>query len=211
MAKIELWQKEEALRVLKQGGTLIFPTDTVYGIGCLPHQDEAIREIYRLKGRPKGQPLQILLEDVNRVSDFAIRIPGYAHEIMKKYWPGGITLVLPAKRGLPGYCTGPGVTVGLRIPNMLDLLDLIKRAGGSLASTSANLSGEESPLSVDQIPESIQAGVSYLIDGGALPSGSASTVLDCTMDQPKLIRAGAVPEEALEEFGLEKSSDKGAK
>ncbi len=210
MAKIELWQKEEALRVLKQGGTFIFPTDTVYGIGCLPHQDEAIREIYRLKGRPKGQPLQILLEDVNRVSDFAIRIPGYAHEIMKKYWPGGITLVLPAKRGLPGYCTGPGVTVGLRIPNMLDLLDLIKSAGGSLASTSANLSGEESPLSVDQIPASIRSGSSYVIEGGALPHGPASTVLDCTMDQPKLIRAGAVPEEALKEFGLEKSGDKGA-
>lgn len=210
MVRIDPWQKEEGLRVLKQGGIVIFPTDTVYGIGCLPYQDEAIREIYRLKGRPKGQPLQILLDEVNRVSDFAIRIPGYAHEIMRKYWPGGITLVLPAKRGLPGYCTGPGVTVGIRIPNAPDLLDLVKSAGGSLASTSANLSGEENPLGVEQIPESIRSGSSYVIDGGALPEGLASTVLDCTMDAPRLIRAGAVPEEALEEFGLEKSSDKGA-
>ena len=195
-------QIQEALGCLARGGVILFPTDTVYGLGCKSSDRAAMKRIFTLKGRPSNQPLQLLLSAPEEAKKWAARVPGVAQELMDRYWPGGLTILLPAAEGLPRQLTGSEGKVGLRVPKFPDLQDLISLAGGALAATSANLSGHRSPWSVEEIPSEIRSGVDYAIDGGRLEAVPASTVIDCTLEQPLQRRAGAIDGKALERFGV---------
>ena len=192
MVRIPRSQMEKALEHLSRGGIVIFPTDTVYGLGCGVGQVRAIEQIFVLKNRPPDRPLQLLLSDADRVGEYAARVPAYGRKLMEKHWPGGLTILLSAVEGLPRHLTGSEGKVGLRVPDLTDLRELISRSGGALAATSANVSEQRSPWSVGDIPQQIRSRVDYVIDAGPLRSVPSSTVVDCTSERPRVLRRGAV-------------------
>lgn len=195
-------QIEEALAYLRRGGVILFPTDTVYGLGCRSDDRDAMRKIFALKRRAPERPLQLLLSDRGQVERWAARVSDIAQELMERFWPGGLTVLLPAAEGLPIELTGGAGRVGLRVPDLPDLQALIALAGGALAATSANFSGQNSPWSVEEIPAEIRAGVDYTLDAGRLEAVPASTVVDCSQGQPRQLRRGAIGQEALERCGV---------
>lgn len=192
-----------AVKALNRGGVIIFPTDTVYGVGCKIDHIIAIEKIYNIKARPLDRPLQILLSDVADCDRYAASISDYARRLMEAWMPGGITLLFQAVEGLPARLVGANHTVGLRVPDAPDLQGMIAQIGGTLAATSANLSGGKSPWSVEEIPKEILSQVDYVLDAGVLPSCPASTVLDCTGSRPRLVREGAISMEQLSPFGVQ--------
>ncbi len=203
MVRISQLQIEKACEHLGQGGIIIVPTDTVYGLACKAADEGALGRIYLLKNRPTESPLQLLLAEPAGVGDYAASVPEYAWKLMEQLWPGGLTVVLKAVEGLPRQLAGPKGTVGLRVPALPSLQELISRSGGALAATSANISGQRSPWSVEEIPRRIQTGVQYVIDTGALKPVAASTVVDCTGERPRQLRAGAIGPGRLKQLGVE--------
>lgn len=164
--------------MLKTGGVIIFPTETVYGIGALASDEKAIKRIYKIKKRSSDKPLQVLIADPRQVETLALDISAKARELMKKYWPGPLTLVFKA---------ASGNSVGIRMPKHDWLLKLIKETG-PLAASSANLSGEPEPVSAQEVK--IEADL--LIDGGKCKLGEASTVVDVSTDPPLILREGKI-------------------
>jgi L-threonylcarbamoyladenylate synthase len=175
-----LTQSEEclkkAIQTLRSGGVIIFPTETVYGIGALATNEKAIQRIYEIKKRSSDKPLQVLIADSKQVETLASGISNKARELMKKYWPGPLTLVFKAVSG---------GSVGIRMPKHDWLLKLIKETG-PLAASSANLSGEPDPTSAQEVK--IEADL--LIDGGKCKLGEASSVVDVSTDPPLILREG---------------------
>jgi L-threonylcarbamoyladenylate synthase len=169
---------EQAIEILKSGGILIFPTETVYGIGTLASNEKGIKRIYEIKKRSSDKPLQILIADPKQVEMLASGISVKARELMKKYWPGPLTLVFKA---------ASGNSVGIRMPKHDWLLKLIKETG-PLAASSANLSGETEPISAQEVK--IEADL--LIDGGKCKLGEASSVVDVSTDPPLILREGKI-------------------
>lgn len=186
---------EEAISTVRAGGLIAFPTDTVYGLAALPDDPQAVTRIYSVKGRSASNPLALLLSDSILVNRVAI-IPEAARPLMRRFWPGGLTLVV-LKTPEVSEEVSPGTTVGIRIPNLRLARDLIRAAGGILAVTSANRSGAPSPLTVDDVLEQLGDKIELVVDGGRCWGGVPSTVLDCTVWPPTVLRHGAVPEEAI--------------
>lgn len=186
---------EEAVATVRAGGLIAFPTDTVYGLAALHNDPQAVSQIYRVKGRSASNPLALLLSDTLLVSRVAI-IPEAARPLMRRFWPGGLTLVV-LKTDEVSEKVSSGTTVGVRIPNLRLARDLIRAAGGILAVTSANRSGAPSPLTVEDVLEQLEGQVELIVDGGRCWGGVPSTVLDCTVWPPDVLRHGAVPEEAI--------------
>lgn len=186
---------EEAISTVRAGGLIAFPTDTVYGLAALPDDPQAVTRIYSVKGRSASNPLALLLSDSILVNRVAI-IPEAARPLMRRFWPGGLTLVV-LKTPEVSEKVSPGTTVGIRIPNLRLARDLIRAAGGILAVTSANRSGAPSPLTVDDVLEQLEGKIELVVDGGCCWGGVPSTVLDCTVWPPTVLRHGAVPEEAV--------------
>jgi len=203
MQRIRSEQIEQALTVLRQdGATLVFPTDTVYGIGCRTDDEKAMEEIYRLKNRPVDRPLQILLSDPSLAGRYAAEISSSGRALIERFWPGAVTLLFKSLPGLAAPLVSAAGTVGLRVPNQADLQRLIEALGGALAATSANRSGDQSPLTLESVPKRVKEGVRFVLDGGPLPPSPHSTVVDCTGPRPRLVRPGAISRREIEGFGL---------
>lgn len=183
---------QRAAAVLRAGGLVAFPTDTVYGLAALPTDRAAVARIYTVKGRNTGHPVALLLSDAERLTDVAV-LPETAHPLVRRFWPGGLTLVLLKTKAVIEEVS-PGPTVGVRVPNLPLARDLIRVAGGVLAVTSANRSGEPAALNVNEVLEQLGGRIELVIDGGRCPGGIPSTVLDCTVWPPVLLRHGAIPE-----------------
>ncbi|MBI5698856.1 threonylcarbamoyl-AMP synthase [Candidatus Saganbacteria bacterium] len=169
---------KKAHDVLKSGGVIIFPTETVYGIGTLVSNEPGIKRIYEVKKRPLDKPLQILIADLKQAESLALDISPKAREVMKKHWPGPLTLVFKARSG---------GSVGIRMPKHDWLLKLIKETG-PLAASSANLSGLSEPISAEEV----KIDADLLIDGGKCKLGEASTVIDVSVDPPLILREGRI-------------------
>jgi L-threonylcarbamoyladenylate synthase len=178
---------KKAIEILKSGGVVIFPTETVYGIGALADKEEAIKRIFKIKNRPEDKPLQILIANLEQAKDLAQEIKGKSEELAKKYWPGPLTLVLKKKSSVSDLITASKETVGLRMPAQDWLLKLISKVG-PLAASSANLSGETDPSSALEV--TIEADL--LLDGGKCKLGQASTVVDVSVDPPLILREGRI-------------------
>jgi L-threonylcarbamoyladenylate synthase len=185
--KINSQSIREAVELIKSGGVVIFPTETVYGIGALATDEKAIRKLFGIKNRSLDKPLQILISDRSQADLFAAEVSNKAKELMKKYWPGPLTLVFKKKPGISNMITAGGDTVGLRIPGDKNILELIKMSG-PLAASSANTSGEPDPKSVEEIK--IEADL--LLDGGKCKMGQPSTVIDVSVDPPLILREGSI-------------------
>ena len=188
----------QAVQLLRDGGVVAFPTDTVYGVGVDPFQPEAVRRLYRIKGRPEDKPIAILvgsIEDVARVAQTPSRT---FSRLADRFWPGGLTLIVET-RELPPEITAGGSTVGVRMPDHPLTLELLRGFGGPIATTSANRSGENPATSAEEVGAQLGGRVNLIVDGGDTITKVASTVLDLSVSPPKILRHGGISEELLME------------
>jgi L-threonylcarbamoyladenylate synthase len=183
---------EEAAALLRAGGVVAYPTETFYGLGALARDAAAIERLARAKGRAEDKPLPLLAADLAAVEVVAELSP-LARRLAARFWPGPLTLVLPARAGLPRPVTAGTGTVGIRIPGSEVARALAAGAGGALVSTSANPSGEPPPSRVEELSPALRARLDGVLDGGATPGGLPSTVVLVGATGVTLARAGAVP------------------
>ncbi|MBP9822457.1 MAG: threonylcarbamoyl-AMP synthase [Candidatus Pacebacteria bacterium] len=190
---------KEAIDILKLGGTIVYPTDTVYGLGCNALDDIAVRHIFDIKNR-SSKPLPIIARNMAWVEEL-VHMNDHHRELAKKFWPGKFTLVLPKKDNIPPIVTTGLPTVGIRIANC-DFTDkLLGAFGYPLISTAANISGEPSTGNIDSIIATLGAQPrrpDLIIDAGVLAPSNTSVVIDCSTDKPKVLRVGpSKPDELL--------------
>lgn len=190
----EVWK--EARSVIESGGLVVFPTDTVYGVGCDPYNVEAIEAIYAAKGREHQKAISLLLSDADQLEKAARSLPETARVLATRFWPGALTLVVPRQSSLPAELGG-GDTIAVRVPDHDDLQAFIASCGGLIAATSANLSGQHDALDAQQAAAALGEKVALIVDGGATPGSVPSTVVDCLLDPPRILRAGALDPELL--------------
>lgn len=191
---------DAAGEVLKNGGLVAFPTETVYGLGANGLDDVAVRKVFAAKGRPVDNPLILHVSSPCDVKLFAETIPDIAYRLMDRFWPGPLTLVLPRRDIVPDVVTGGLDTVAVRMPDHMIALLLIARAGVPIAAPSANISGRPSPTSAKHVISDLQGRIDMIIDGGVTGIGVESTVLDVSSDPPSILRPGGVSVEDLQDL-----------
>ncbi len=189
-----------AAAVLRRGGLVVYPTETFYGLGALAREGAALERLARAKLRPEGKPLPLLAADLAQVAEVA-RLEGRAARIAARFWPGPLTLVLPARPGLPAEITAGTGTVGIRVPGSPLARALARAAGGALVSTSANPSGGPPPAQVADLEPRLRGAVDHVLDGGPTPGGRPSTVVAVEGESVRLVRAGAVSFERVTACG----------
>jgi L-threonylcarbamoyladenylate synthase len=184
---------KEAVNILDQGGIVIFPTDTAFGIGCRMDDEKAVEKLFSIRNRPSRQPVPVLFNSTDMVKNFVTEIPDTVMDnILLKYWPGAVTVILPAKlETVPTLVRGGGLTLGTRIPAHEVPLALINDLKVPLIGTSANFHGEPTPYKLTDIDPKLHYLVDYLIPG-TTSVGKVSTVIDCTVEPWKVVRTGAV-------------------
>jgi L-threonylcarbamoyladenylate synthase len=179
-----------ASRIVERGGLIIYPTETVYGLGCNPLNIEAVKQILKLKGN-RRKPLSVLAASVSDAEKIAT-ISQKGKRLAAKFWPGPLTLVVTKKPSLPDIVTFGLDSVGLRIPNNDVALRLIGLSGGLLIGSSANRSGEEPPRTVEEVVDELKEKVDVILDGGAAAQGRPSTVVELTSAKLRVLREGPV-------------------
>ena len=195
---------EEAARILKTGGLVAFPTETVYGLGGNGLDKEAARKIYAAKGRPSDNPLILHVSKMEEVYPLVENVPEKAKRLMESFWPGPLTLILKKSKIVPLESTGGLDTVAIRCPDNALTLELIERAGLPVAGPSANLSGSPSPTEASHVYHDLSGRIEGILDDGAVGIGVESTILDMSTDRPTLLRPGAITLEDLTEVLGEK-------
>ena len=186
-------------KLLAEGKTVIFPTETVYGLGANALDEDAVKKIYEAKGRPSDNPLIVHIYDKEEVYNLAKNINEKAEIIMDKFWPGPITIILNKKEIVPYRTSGGLETVAVRMPSHLIAREIIKEAGVPVAAPSANISGRPSPTKADHVYEEMKGRVSGIVLGGDCNFGLESTVLDVTTETPMILRPGSITKEELED------------
>jgi len=181
----------EASKVVKNGGLVVYPTDTVYGLGCDPFNIRAVERVFKVKGERKEKPLPILASDIKLIEKIAY-INEKARKIAEKHWPGPITLVVPKKPVLPNVVTCGLASVGVRIPNHTVAIQLINLCDGLLVGTSANKTGKKSPKTAQEANKQLGELVDIVLDGGPTPLGQESSIIDLTSKKPKMLREGPI-------------------
>jgi L-threonylcarbamoyladenylate synthase len=187
----------EAAQVLKRGGLVAFPTDTVYGLGAHGFVPQAVERLYVAKRRPRGKPIALLLASGEEICQVAQDVPSLAWELAERFWPGGLTLALPRSSAVPDVVCAGGDTVAVRVPDHPVTLALIRALGAPLAASSANLSGGTDPVTAEEVRAALGGALDLILDGGRCPGGVPSTVLDLTTEPPRLLRLGAISVEEL--------------
>ncbi len=178
--------------VLSSGGVIVYPTETFYGLGADPGNPTAIRKLFAIKGRQQDQPILLLIKDAGQVRNWAAEIPAKAEELMRRHWPGPLTLVFKAKGHVPPELTGGAGTIGLRVPGNALTVRLLAFLGTALTGTSANTSGGLSPRTAEEALEAVGSAVDLILDGGPTSGGKPSTVVDASVEPFRIIREGAV-------------------
>ena len=184
-----------ALAVLREGGLVAFPTDTVYGVGALAFDGDAIESIYAAKDRPIEKAIPILLSDAEELDQVGIDIPTAALRLASRFWPGPLTILVPKRLDLPPSVSATS-TVGVRVPDH-DVARALLRAAGPMAVTSANISGGPSPVSAQEVFEQLGGRIPLIIDGDRTPGGIPSTLVDCTTPEIMVLREGPIRWEEL--------------
>jgi L-threonylcarbamoyladenylate synthase len=179
-----------ALDILKSGGLVAFPTDTVYGVGALAFDGNAIELIYAAKDRPPEKAIPILIGEIMDTVKVVTEFPQTARILAARFWPGPLTCVLAKKPTLPKAVSATS-TVGVRIPDHA-VARILLRSAGPMAVTSANISGQQSPSSAEEVFRQLDGRIPLIIDGGETPGGIPSTVVDCSTDELKILREGPI-------------------
>lgn len=186
---------QRALNVLNNGGLVAFPTDTVYGVGALAFDGKAVESIYTAKDRPIEKAIPVLIADAEDMDQVGANIPDIARRIAARFFPGPVTCVIPKQPALP-EAVSANATVGVRVPDH-EVARALLRAAGPMAVTSANISGQPSPSTAEEVFAQLNGRIALIVDGGKTPGGIPSTVVDCTSNEIKILREGPV---SLEEI-----------
>lgn len=191
---------EEAVNVIKNGGIVAFPTETVYGLGANGLDIKAIEKIFAAKGRPQDNPLILHIYSINQIKELVEDIPDIAKACIKEFWPGPLTILFKKSRKVPEIITAGLDTVAIRMPENKIALELIRLSNTPIAAPSANISGRPSPTSAKHVIEDLSGKVDMIIDGGSTGIGLESTVLDLSGDIPMILRPGGITEEDLKKI-----------
>lgn len=185
-------------KVLGRGGIIAFPTDTFYGLGVDPFQEQAVAEIFRTKNREPGKPVLVLAASMKQVESLAGEISREAKQLIREFWPGPLTLLFKSLPHLPGNLTAQTGKIGIRQPGNDLARKLMDGIGHPLTGTSANISGSENLRTADEVLDALGSKIDLIVDGGPAPGGKLSTILDTTVSPFAIIREGAVAKEKIE-------------
>lgn len=184
---------DRVVKILKEGGMVVYPTDTFYGLGADCYREKALEMIYRLKKREYDKPIPLVISEMDTVRDICVDIPPAFKAMAQAFWPGPLTLILKASSRLPGLLLGKEGSIGVRMPDFYWVREMISRAGFPLTATSANISGKKGISQPEKIMEVFDGKVDLIVDGGKTPGGLPSTVVDLTSIKPQILREGAIP------------------
>ena len=179
-----------AVQVLQQGELVAFPTDTVYGVGCLAADQAAIARLFMVKQRDQTRAFPVLLGENSQLAQVSKEMNKSARRLVEAFWPGALTLVVPRHPSLPELLS-PTHTIGVRMPDHNDALNLLQRSG-PMAVTSANISGAPEAHTAQQVYDQLGGRIPLILDGGRTPGGVPSTVVDCTLPKPEILRQGPI-------------------
>jgi Sua5/YciO/YrdC/YwlC family protein len=192
----EIDKISRCVKVLKNGGLVAFPTETVYGLGANLLNKKAIQRLYEVKKRHEGKPFSVQVADKDKVEELAVNLSPAAYKLMDKFWPGPLTLILPSRQG---------ANIGIRIPKNTIALRLLREVGVPLAVPSANLSGNSSPKTADDVLKDLKGLIDIVIDGGPTELGLESTIVDLTAQTAQILRKGAISQEDIEKITKSKT------
>ncbi|MGA7195098.1 MAG: L-threonylcarbamoyladenylate synthase [Anaerolineales bacterium] len=179
-----------ALEILQAGGLVAFPTDTVYGVGALAFDGKAVESIYKAKDRPIEKAIPVLVGDAEDINKVASEVPLMAKKLAIRFWPGPLTIVVPKNLSLPDSVSATN-TVGVRVPDHIVARSVL-RAAGPMAVSSANISGQPSPSTAQEVFAQLNGRIALILDGGKTPGGVPSTLVDCSGSQPVIVREGPI-------------------
>lgn len=186
-----------AVRVLRSGGLVALPTETVYGLGADAHDPDAVARVFAAKGRPVGHPLIVHVGSRRKARQWASDWPDVAEALARRYWPGPLTIVVKRASHVPDAVTGGRDTVALRVPSHRVMRRVLRRFGDGIAAPSANKFGAVSPTTAEHVVRDLGPLVDYVLDGGSCEVGLESTIVDCTVNPPQILRPGAVTEQMV--------------
>ena len=198
----------DAAAILRRGGLLGIPTETVYGLGADALNEDAVSRIFLAKGRPQDNPLIIHVPDASWLERYCRSVPPAAYQLAERFWPGPLTMILPRRDIVPLQTTGGLETVGVRCPNHPVTLAIIEAAGVPIAAPSGNTSGRPSPTTAAHMIEDMDGRIDGIVDGGPCTVGVESTIIDLTVTPPRLLRPGGLPLESLRQVLGEVAVDK---
>lgn len=198
---------KEAADIIYNGGVVAFPTETVYGLGANALNSEAVEKIFNAKGRPQDNPLIVHVSSKN-IGELVKEIPEIAQRLIEKFWPGPLTIILNKKEIIPNRTSANLETIGIRMPNNEIALKLIELSGCPIAAPSANISGRPSPTEVERCIEDLSGKIDYILGGERSNVGVESTIVDCTINPPMVLRPGGITLEMLQEVCKDIEIDK---
>lgn len=187
-----------AVEVLRSGGLVAFPTETVYGLGADAANTDAIARLYEVKGRPRSHPVIVHVGAAELLDDWGEDVPAVAHRLTEALWPGPLTIVVRRAAHVPDAVTGGGDTVGVRVPAQPVALAMLRTFGGGIAAPSANRFGRVSPTTAEDVRADLGDDVDVVLDDGPCSVGVESTIVDCSGTEPVILRPGGVPRERIE-------------
>ena len=188
----------QAANCLRRGEVVAFPTETVYGLGADATCECAVAKIFAAKGRPADNPLIVHIGNTAQADTIAAHIPDAARQLMAAFWPGALTIILPKRAGVSDLVTAGLATVGVRLPSHPVALELLRTAGLPLAAPSANVSGRPSPTTAAHVAADLDGKIAGIVDGGTAQIGLESTVIDCTVTPPVILRPGGITRAEIE-------------
>ncbi len=187
----------EAARIIRNGGVVVFPTRSLYGLGADAFNAKAVNRIFHIKQRPVNKPILVLIKDKDELDRLAALVPPAATAIMERFWPGRVSIVFQAKEGLSAKLTAGTKKIGIRLPGHNIAYKLVKTADGPITGTSANLSGSAGCFQINDLDEKIVDSVDLILDAGPLKGGAGSTVVDVTGDTPLVLRQGELSQKDI--------------
>jgi L-threonylcarbamoyladenylate synthase len=190
----------KAAQIILQGGVIAFPTETFYGLAAEAGTEAALKKIFRAKGREEGKPLLLLVADHSWLQGLVQGVPPLAERLIKKFWPGPLTLVFEASSQLSPLLTANTGKIGIRVSSHPVAQALVRAVGRPITGTSANLSGQPSTSTAEEVFQSLGTTLEAILDGGKTAGGLGSTVLDVSGSPPRILREGVIPEEELRVF-----------
>jgi L-threonylcarbamoyladenylate synthase len=183
---------DEAVALLKKGGVIAFPTETLYGLGADARNEAAIEKIFGIKGRDFKNPILVVIGDARHLESFAGEVPDEARRLMERFWPGPLTIVFRAAPSVSPKLTAGSGKIGIRLTSHPVAMEISKRLGGPVTATSANLSGAPECSSALEVLSQLEGKLDGVIDGGHTPGGKGSTIVDVTVYPPKVLREGMI-------------------
>lgn len=195
--KIDYTKLKEVARTIKQGGVVVFPTETVYGIGANGLSENAVKRIYEVKQRPLNKPISLLVNGTDMINEIAQDITDLEKALIREFFPGPLTIILKKKDIVPNIVTANSNTVGVRMPSNEIALKLIEYAGVPIATPSANISGKPSGTNMEDIMKDFEGKVDYFIDDGPSKIGISSTIVQVIDGVPHILRQGKITEEQI--------------